>query len=240
MPPSPEAVRPLSVRIARRIPYVRWAARRLGSLWESWHRDHERSVRNLTRKNTLRGYNRVYRSDSLLAEYLSPERRRFYEEVAQRCTPYIPRRIVDVGCGTGELLRLLVDRLSAEPELVVGVDASRGGIRRARGTLAKARWVVGDLYRLPADLAQFDLVLCTEVLEHVREPRRAIDVLRRLCASDGRVAVTVPDGAQDSWEGHVNFWTETELRRFLEPEGLLELERIEDGRAFLAWLAPKS
>jgi 2-polyprenyl-3-methyl-5-hydroxy-6-metoxy-1,4-benzoquinol methylase len=206
----------------------------------AWRRKHERSARNITRKNTARAYNRLYRSNPLLAEYLGPERIRFYEEVAERCVPLAPRRIVDVGCGPGALLHLLVARLSAKPELIVGVDRSRAGIRRARRLLPEAQWLVGDLFGLPAGREQFDLVLCTEVLEHVREPRRAVGVLRSMCAPGGRIAITVPDGARDSWEGHVNFWTEDELRGFLESEGMLELERIQGGDVFLAWVRPNT
>ena len=59
-----------------------------------------------------------------------------------------------------------------------------------------------------------------------------------ICAPGGRVAITVPDGAQDSWEGHVNFWDEGELRAFLAPHGLVVIDRIQDGTVLLAWLAP--
>jgi trans-aconitate methyltransferase len=173
----------------------------------------------------------------LLTEYLTLERLRFYEEVAEKCAPLAPRRIIDVGCGTGHLLRALVDRLPVEAEVVVGVDRSRWGIDRAREVLPKGRWVVGDLFRVPSDGDRFDLVLCTEVLEHLREPGQAVEVLCRLCASGGRIAITVPDGAQDSWEGHVNFWDEPELRAFLAPYGLVGLDRIQDGSVLLAWLA---
>ena len=128
--------------------------------------------------------------------------------------------------------------MAASPERVVGVDHSGAGIRRARALLPSATWIVDDLYGLSLDGDQFDLVVCTEVLEHLREPARAVDVLRRLSASDGRVAITVPDGAQDSWEGHVNFWDEDQFRAFLAPHGLLAIDRIENGNVLLAWLAP--
>jgi hypothetical protein len=72
----------------------------------------------------------------------------------------------------------------------------------------------------------------------VREPALAVDALSRLCAHGGRVAITVPDGAQDSWEGHVNFWDEGEFHAFLAPHALVGIDRIEGGRTFLAWLAP--
>jgi 2-polyprenyl-3-methyl-5-hydroxy-6-metoxy-1,4-benzoquinol methylase len=226
------------VRVARRIPYLPPAVHYVRDWYKDWRVAHERSTKNISRKNTIRAYNRVYRSNSLLAEYLVPARFEFYDEVAQRCARLTPRRIIDIGCGTGHLLRSLVDRMAVAPELVVGVDRSRAAIRRARAVVPKGTFVVADLYRLPLDADRFDLVLCTEVLEHVREPALAVDALCRLCAPGGRVAITVPDGAQDSWEGHANFWNEDEFRAFLAPHALVGIDRIEGGATFLAWLAP--
>ena len=231
---SPEATRPVAFRIASRIPYALATAR----WFLAWRESHERNAKNITRKNTRRAYERVYRSDSLLAEYLVPARLAFYEEVADKCARLGPRRAIDVGCGTGHLLRLLVDRMAKRPELIVGIDHSRAGIRRASALVPEGRFLVADLYQPPADLGRFDLVLCTEVLEHLREPTHAVEVLCGLSAPGGRIAITVPDGAQDSWEGHVNFWDEHELKAFLAPYGLRSIDRIEDGGVFLAWLAP--
>jgi 2-polyprenyl-3-methyl-5-hydroxy-6-metoxy-1,4-benzoquinol methylase len=235
---SHESSPPLVVRIAQRIPYLARGVRSVRDWYKDWRVAHERSVRNITRKNTLRAYNRVYRSDSLLAEYLAPARLAFYDEVAERLARLTPRRVIDVGCGPGHLLRSLVDRMPVAPEFVVGVDRSRTAIRRARALVPEGKFVVADLYRLPLDAERFDLVLSIEVLEHVREPALAVDALCRLCAPGGRVAITVPDGAQDSWEGHVNFWDEGEFHAFLAPHALVGIDRIEDGRTFLAWLAP--
>jgi 2-polyprenyl-3-methyl-5-hydroxy-6-metoxy-1,4-benzoquinol methylase len=235
---SPEPAQPLVARIARRIPYLRPAVRFMQDRYKDWRVAHERNVKNITRKNTLRAYNRVYRSDSLLAEYLAPSRLAFYDEVAKRLARLTPRRVIDVGCGPGHLLRSLVDHTPVDPEVVVGVDRSRSAIRRARALVPEGRFEVADLYRLPLDAERFDLVLCIEVLEHLREPALAVDALSRLCAHGGRVAITVPDGAQDSWEGHVNFWDEGEFHAFLAPHALVGIDRIEDGRTFLAWLAP--
>lgn len=217
------------MRFARRIPYA------LNTL--DWLRP-ERSAASITRNNTLDAYDRVYDSDRLLDEYLSPERLAFFEEVASICAPLAPRRIVDIGCGPGHLLLLLVDKMSSSPERVVGIDHSDAGIRRARTLMPSATWLVDDLYTSSLS-DRFDLVLCTEVLEHVHKPTAAVEVLRRMCARGGRVAITVPDGAQDSWEGHVNFWDEDALRAFLAPHGLVAIERIQNDDVLLAWLAPE-
>ncbi len=155
---SPEPSVPLVLRIARRIPYLPPAVHFVQHWYMDWRAAHERSAKNITRKNTLRAYNRVYRSDSLLAEYLAPARLDFYDEVAERCARLTPRRVIDVGCGTGHLLRSLVDRMPVEPPLIVGVDRSRTAIRRARVLFPKGRFVVADLYRLPLDAERFDQV----------------------------------------------------------------------------------
>ena len=51
--------------------------------------------------------------------------------------------------------------------------------------------------------------------------------------------ITVTDGAEDSREGHVNFWDEPR-HAILTPMGLTAIERVEDGRVLLAWLSSES
>jgi 2-polyprenyl-3-methyl-5-hydroxy-6-metoxy-1,4-benzoquinol methylase len=72
----------------------------------------------------------------------------------------------------------------------------------------------------------FDLVLCTEVLEHLRRPAAAMDVLVRLCAASGSILITVPDGAQDEFEGHRSFWSEGQLEEFLRRYGEVVVSRM--------------
>ena len=194
-----------------------------------------RSAAAVTKRNTREAYEAVYASDRLLADYLTTERVVFYEELAEIIAPLAPRSVVDVGCGTGDLLRLLVERSASPPERVVGIDHAEAGISRAGESLPSATWIVGDIYDLELD-EEFDLVLCTEVLEHLTEPARAVEELRRICGPGGRVLITVPDGAQDSWDGHVNFWSESDLEAFLASHGLAGVARIDEGRTLLAWL----
>jgi 2-polyprenyl-3-methyl-5-hydroxy-6-metoxy-1,4-benzoquinol methylase len=201
------------------------------------------SAASVTRRNSRRAYERLFRSDRLLGEYLSADRIRFYEEIAAIGAELDPRSVVDVGCGSGELIRALATRLDGA-RVFAGIDYARSGIERAGTAFPGARWIVADLYTFePSDLfgaARFDLVLCTEVLEHLDDPGRALDLLERLCAPSGRVLITVPDGALDAWTGHVNFWTEDELARYLAGRGLDEIRRVDDGRVLLAILAPRS
>jgi 2-polyprenyl-3-methyl-5-hydroxy-6-metoxy-1,4-benzoquinol methylase len=190
----------------------------------------------LTRTNSRRAYDDLDGSRELLDEYLVPSRLAFYDEVAAACVELRPASTVDLGCGTGHLLRALLDRLPQAR--VLGVDHAASGIDVARELVPEARFMVGDLYRLnPPE--QFDLVLSTEVLEHLTRPREGVERMLEWCAEGGRVAITVPDGAWDAFEGHVNFWSEDDLRDFLAPHGLESITRIDAGRTLFAVLAPR-
>lgn len=194
----------------------------------------ERSARSVTRRNDRKAYERLYASPDLLTDYLRPARLRFYGEVADVCAELAPRSIVDVGCGTGHLLAAVLERAGQSTD-VVGIDYAESAIARARELLPSVEWRVGDIYALPRDLDErFDLVLCTEVLEHVERPTEALERLGRLRAPAGRLVLTVPDGTLDDWEGHVNFWSEDDFRLILEPLGDVSVRHIDEGRTLLA------
>jgi len=188
-----------------------------------FHNRRATTVRNITRRNNRRAYERVYADEQLLDEYLAPVRVALYEEVAELAAQWRPRSVIDVGCGAGDLLRAVVDR--ASPGRVVGVDYARAGIERARQLVPSGEFHAESLYELHS-VGAFELVLCTEVLEHLRDPDGAVRILCRLCAHSGAVVITVPDGAEDRWEGHRNFWTKSELTEFLEVHGHVEVSRM--------------
>lgn len=195
--------------------YRRWRyeAWRLG---EDFRNRYAVTARNVARRNTRRAYERLYGDGRLLDEYLAPSRLRFYEEVADECAAFEPRNVVDVACGTGHLLAALSERV--ELQRIVGVDHAAAGLAVGRELLPTAEFVEGDIYQLR--LAEtFDLVVCTEVLEHLRRPREALVTLARLCAEGGVILVTVPDGREDAFEGHVNFWDPDQFRALISGFG---------------------
>jgi 2-polyprenyl-3-methyl-5-hydroxy-6-metoxy-1,4-benzoquinol methylase len=184
---------------------------------------HALTARNVARRNNRQAYERIFEDERLLDEYLAPARLDFYAEVARITAMKQPRSVIDVGCGAGDLLRAVVE--AAAPERVVGIDHAAAGIRRARRLVPAGEFHTRSLYDL--DLAeQFDLVLCTEVLEHLAKPHAAMAVLVRLCGASGEIVITVPDGAHDAWEGHRNFWTISELEEFLGGFGNAEVTRM--------------
>jgi 2-polyprenyl-3-methyl-5-hydroxy-6-metoxy-1,4-benzoquinol methylase len=214
--------------LARRLPApIRRPLGALRARWQAYRRGRRRSVENVARVNTREAFEAVYGEQALREEYLSPERLEFYGEVASICAELAPRRLIDVGCGTGHLLAEVLSRV---PEAeAVGVDYAANAIAQLAEVAPAARGVHASLFDLHEEPHAYDLVLCTEVLEHVERPEEALEVLVRLCAPGGHVVATVPDGEQDSYEGHVSFWSEAEFARFLSAAGDAGVRRARSG-----------
>jgi ubiquinone/menaquinone biosynthesis C-methylase UbiE len=124
------------------------------------------------------------------------------------------RTVLDVGCGTGEMLRVLHEAL--HPDRLVGVDLSPAVVDTTRRQLPFADFAVADISRAALD-EQFDLVVATEVLEHIEAYPQALDNLRRMCR--GHVIVTVPSGTIypiDRHMGHRQHFSTASLTAALE------------------------
>lgn len=104
--------------------------------------------------------------------------------------------VLDVGCGTGDSLRLLAGR--AQPGgRVVGVDTSAAllGVGRSRADSEgwSAEWVHADAASLPFDDGEFDSSLAERVLQHVEDPAAVVREMRRVTRPGGTVLLAEPD-----------------------------------------------
>jgi ubiquinone/menaquinone biosynthesis C-methylase UbiE len=94
-----------------------------------------------------------------------------------------PRRILDVGCGTGYLLRQVAARAPEAVELV-GIDAAAAMIEAARANARDPRlqFSVGLAERLPYSDATFDLVVSTTSFDHWRDQQAGLIECARVMA----------------------------------------------------------
>ncbi len=105
-------------------------------------------------------------------------------------------RILDVGCGTGELTQTLSVEATAQqttPPLVVGVDADRSLLDVAQRQ-TDGQYVQGDAFRLPFATDSFDLVVCQALLINLPDPQVAVEEFARV--SSDLVAAIEPNNAQ--------------------------------------------
>ncbi|MBL8862946.1 MAG: class I SAM-dependent methyltransferase [Planctomycetes bacterium] len=95
--------------------------------------------------------------------------------------------VLDVGCGDGALAEDLGDRYGCP---VLGIDLAAGRTAYARSRSRHARFAQASVYALPFPDQAFDLVTCTDLLEHLDDPTRAMQELVRVARR--AVIVTVP------------------------------------------------
>ena len=142
-----------------------------------------------------------------------------------------PLHLLDFGCGYGALLNILGSR----DIISVGYEPSA---ERAGTTTADGRFSVLTDPASMAEAGPFDLFVCTEVLEHVLDPRAVLRLFKANAAPGALLAVTVPQceaadvshafgeleahqrlsGVFNPWE-HLNYFTASSLRALLSEEG---------------------
>ena len=143
------------------------------------------------------------------------------EQAAARARGY---RVLDVGCGPKPYYPFFAER-AAE---YVGVDVVETPAAELRGPVEE----------LPVADGSFDLVLCTQVLEHCDDPVQAVRELRRVTAPGGAVLASTHGtqvyhpSPQDYWR-----WTHAGLRRLFEEHGDWHSVEVAPGAGTAATLA---
>jgi ubiquinone/menaquinone biosynthesis C-methylase UbiE len=103
--------------------------------------------------------------------------------------------VLDVGCGTGDLLRLLAPIVS--PGTAVGVDLSETMIAEARQRSAEnvdnLSFRMGSVLELPFPAGSFDRILATQLLLHVPDSCRALAEMKRVLSPSGVICVSEID-----------------------------------------------
>lgn len=159
-------------------------------------------------------------------------------------------RILDVGCGNGSLCRSLVDAGFD----VVGAEPSRSGVVAARALVPEGMFYEKSVYDDPSDMLEsdFDVVVSTEVIEHLFSPRFVPEFAYEKLRDDGFLVVSTPYhgflknlliAVTNKWDshhtalwdgGHIKFWSRQSLTTLLESKGFRVFEFHGVGR--LPWL----
>lgn len=142
----------------------------------------------MNKKEELEYYNRVYasseeyRKNPLNSRYIN-----IWKDIL-RLTDESNESIIEIGCGSGQLARLLLDN---DRNYLYGFDYSQEAIRVAKELNPDYSYLfhVKDIYSLKYEELKADTVICTEVLEHLEDDLFVIDIL----PSGTRFIFSVPD-----------------------------------------------
>jgi 2-polyprenyl-3-methyl-5-hydroxy-6-metoxy-1,4-benzoquinol methylase len=100
--------------------------------------------------------------------------------------------VLDVGCGNGVISR----SLGEQGFKVRGIDVSEKAIAKAKAlnTFPNVRFEVVSAEQLVAEGSRYYAVICSEVLEHLSNPDKLLNVLYQSLQPEGILIVTVPNG----------------------------------------------
>ena len=109
--------------------------------------------------------------------------------------------LLDIGCGRGQILKLLATRANR----AVGVDIDSDATRLARTELMLAGLQncslrSGDMYRLPFGDADFDTIILDDVIADAKHPVRVLTEARRVLKPKGRLIVLLAIGERSPQE----------------------------------------
>jgi SAM-dependent methyltransferase len=167
-------------------------------------------------------------------------RRRLFGRELARAGLSVDARTLDVGTSTGSNLRLLRDRGFTH---VTGLDTSLEAIRFC-ASKGFGRVELGSVCAMPFPDGSFDLVLATDVIEHVDDDVLALREVARVLAPKGRVLITVPAfpslwGLQDEVARHKRRYRLRPLVDLVRGVGLQPFEAFHFNFVLFApiWLA---
>jgi 2-polyprenyl-3-methyl-5-hydroxy-6-metoxy-1,4-benzoquinol methylase len=162
------------------------------------------------------------------------------------------RSICDLGCGNGHIS----GRLAALGYNVTGVDASESGIKIARRSYPKAEFIEALIDRNLGDkisAGNFDLVISSDVIEHLYRPSDLLESAVSLLKPRGQVLMGTPyhgyfknlvlaaTGKMDAHfsalhdGGHIKFFSVKTLSTLMSGHGFEDLSFTYYGRAPLLW-----
>jgi ubiquinone/menaquinone biosynthesis C-methylase UbiE len=170
--------------------------------------------------------------------------RSLYESVLNKLDELSFNSLLDVGCGTGNLLKLISSKYDIE---LAGVDLTPKMLNIAKIKLEdKADLKIADSEELPFDDNKFDMVICTDSFHHYPHPEKVLAEIKRVLQDNGMLLIADPTAPTPirqmvnlyfklSRSGDVKVYPESDIRKLLEQTGFVSIIYEQAGtNAFIA------
>lgn len=211
-----------------------------------WHNAYYRLIHK-ARGKAMRNLARRYGWDNK-----TPHTQSYLEtEICKIIQSQNPRSICDIGCGNGAMLKKIN---SLGNFRLYGIEVDREGSRIASNQCPEARILnISTEDDPPAELANIDLAISTEVIEHLFRPASLLEFAHKILAPSGRIIISTPYhgyiknltiSLANGWDkhfsvswtgGHIKFFSRTTLEDMLSQNGFTPESFAGAGRLPYLW-----
>jgi|ERR1035437_6293767 2-polyprenyl-3-methyl-5-hydroxy-6-metoxy-1,4-benzoquinol methylase len=179
-----------------------------------------------------------------LIAYYSTKKNGYYALSREELLPYLPKnldQVLDIGCSEGNFGKLLKEKFGCK---VYGVEPNENAANIAK---TKLDYIFNNKFdtSLNFEGVLFDCIFFNDVLEHLEDPFKALQMAKQLLTTDGHIVASIPnlrhfnviwdlivkkdfkyvaDGILDNT--HLRFFTKKSIERLVDETGL-KVEKIE-------------
>lgn len=136
------------------------------------------------------------------------------------------KKLLDCGCGEGVVLHSIAQNLKNVE--ITGFDFNKNSVKLAQKNVPHAKIIEGSIYKIPYKENFTSLALCTEVLEHLEEPEKALVEIQKVTSRYAIISVPCEPffrmanvlrlaylSSLGNTPGHINNWTSTSFKSLL-------------------------
>lgn len=124
-----------------------------------------------------------------LQRYWHGEKVKTFEKISKGL---VPKKILDVGCASG-MMASKIGKIFPKAK-IVALDAYPAAISFGKKKYPQISFVLADAHSLPFKKNSFDIVTCYETIEHVSNPLKVLQELKRITKPEGRVILAMDSG----------------------------------------------
>jgi len=149
------------------------------------------------------------------------------------------QRVLDAGCGTGEALEWLTQKIEPDGQ-AIGFDLATAHVLAATCNRLSPRALVlqADLLRPPLRPQSFELIWSVNTINHLRDPVRAVAALKALARPGGRVVVGQSSLLPEmyfAWDARLERVTNEAVRQYYRDRYGLTEHDLTSVRALVGW-----